>query len=249
MPYVDDAIDPRDRRLEPMPSTPAAPAPVAGAGGGGTTASAPAAAPGGARGTGFISLERYVNANQGQAQGMADTIAGGIQGDAQKAQGELNSLQGQAAHSTAGKFEDVNPALLGQATSDASDAAAKARASTTAGGLGALLTDQYGKGGGYSSGMRGFDSFLTGNAGGTQFQNLANQYGGLDSYVGGLGNGYAPQVVSDSGPGFHPGPKSHAPITMAPPPAAMPIPVGTPAGGGGGAVEGGPGDKRKRRTE
>jgi hypothetical protein len=145
-------------------------------------------------GTGYIPLERYLGANREGAEGMASGLAGRVQGDAQKAQGMFNQLTEQARRSSAPTLDAVNPDLYGKAQSAAGDAAAQARSLQSAGGIGAMLTDQYGKGGGYGSGMRGFDAFLAGSAGGDRFQQLGQQYGGLDAYLGAASGDYRPSA-------------------------------------------------------
>lgn len=214
----------------PMSGTPAAP--------GGAAPLRPAG-----RGTGYVNLESYMRANQGAGQGMANAIAGDVTAAGQKAQDEANAWRAQAAHSTAATAEGVNPNLLGQATRDAFDAQAQARAAGTAPGVGALLSDHYGKQGGYGSGMRGFDTFLTRSEGNGALEGLGSKYGALGSYVTGLGAGYAPQVVSPVSPGSGKGGAS----TMSPKGIsfAPPEPASGPRSGVGGG--GSDFDERKKR--
>lgn len=219
--YADDPMDPRrDRQMQPAAPAAAVPAGVGGAPAAPAGGAAPAPAPAHA-GTGYINLAQYVGANQQGAQGMAGQIAGNIAGEGQRAEGELAQLHGEAHRSTADKLSDVNPGLFMRAGADASKAAADAKGATTSGGLGALLTDQYGKQGGYSSGMRGFDSFLTGNAGGDQFQSLASRYGPLAGQLGLAEGEYRPSA--SNAPGMGGGPAGgHGPITMEPAPTGGP---------------------------
>lgn len=157
--------------------TPAAGAPVD------QTATAPAA-PSGGRGTGYVNLEKFLTANRESGQGMANTIAGNVSSLGEKAKGEMSALEGQAYRSSAPDLASVNPGLYKQASEDSTNAAAQARAAGTAGGVGGLLQDQYGKQGGYTSGLRGFDTFLTRSAGADQLGGLEPKYGGLGSYLG-----------------------------------------------------------------
>lgn len=240
-----------------MPGPEAAPA--AGAPGGGVGAPVGAAAPARpAHGTGYVNLESYINANKTGAQGMADAIGGDVSKLGAEAMGEAALYQGELAHSTAGTANEVNPALQAKLGTDATKAAMAAQALQSPGGIGALMTNHYGQQGGYGSGMRGFDSFLAGNAGGAQFQDLGNQYGGLDKYVSGLGQSYTPQVITNpGGPGMKGGPAGVSPPGMVSAghyPGTMPgvgqavTPPGILGGGGAGGEHGGSSDKRKRRA-
>lgn len=231
--YADDPNDPRrDRNLGQVPGgAPAAPA----AGGGGAPAGGAAPAAPAAHGTGFINLSQYLGANQAGAQGMANTLGSTVAQQGQQALADAGKYGGELARSSAATADAVDPALQAKLGQEATKASMSAQALQSPGGIGALLTNQYGQGGGYSSGMRGFDSFLAGAAGGNQFQQLGNQYGGLDKYVSGMGAGYMPNV--GGGPGKS-GPPAHAPISME---ATRNM---GPGQGGGTAAEG---ERRKRR--
>lgn len=262
MAFTDDPFDPRrDRQMPaaaPMPGPSAAPA-----GGGGPTTGgsmpqggAPAPSPGVAHGTGFVNLSRYISANQAGAQGMANAIGGDVAKMGAATTADAAQLQGEMAHSTAATAGAVDPALQAKLGPEAAQATMAAQSLQSPGGIGALLTTHYGQQGGYGSGMRGFDSFLAGNAGGAQFQQLGNQYGGLDKYVSGLGANYSPQAVNHNADPMHPDGR----VGKSPPgmvsggyPGMMPgtVPASAPPGlavGAGGGASGGPGDKRKRRA-
>lgn len=266
MAYVDTEED----RRKGLPVMGGMPGPEAAPAGGGAPAgvlgapgAAPVAAPapGGAHGTGFVNLERYVQANQGGAQGMANAIGGDVATMGAQTMADANKYQDELAHSSAPKGldvadQDVDPALKAKLGPEAAQATMAAQSLQSPGGIGALLTNHYGGGGGYGSGMRGFDSFLAGNAGGAQFQQLGNQYGGLDKYVSGLGANYSPQAVNHNADPMHPDGR----VGKSPPgmvsggyPGMMPgtVPASAPPGlavGAGGGASGGPGDKRKRRA-
>lgn len=197
MAFTDFSLDEEnDRRalpnLGPAPAASAAPA-----GGGVSGAPAAPAAPApraGGGGTGFVNLERYLGANRGAGAGMADTLAQGVTTQAQRAEQGLGALRGQSARSTAADLASVNPALYAQTEKDAGEAGAAARGAGTAGGVGALLTDTYGKSGGYGSGLRGFDTFLARGAGGDALGGLAGQYGGLSERLGLMSKDYRPSA-------------------------------------------------------
>jgi hypothetical protein len=228
--YVDDENDPRrDRNLAqiqaPMAAPEGAPAASGGApvGGGAPVAPAGGAAPaaaGGAHGTGFINLSSYIGANQGGAQGMANAIGGDVSQLGAATMADANKLEHEGKTSLMPTFAQVDPTLQAKLGPEAAQASMAAQALQSPGGIGALMTNHYGQQGGYGSGMRGFDSFLAGNAGGDQFQQLGNQYGGLDKYVAGIGASYKP-IVAGSGPGTGGGmAKPPAPASPPPPPPA-----------------------------
>jgi len=203
MPFDNPNDDPRKRRpVDPYQQTggesggnPGSATPPSGgyAPGGGLTE----AAPGAHKGTGYVNLQSYLGANYGAGQGMAQHVAGETarQGDAERA-----ALQGLAA----GQF--VPGALAGQVQ----DTAARARlAGPGGGGLGAVLAQDYGQQGPYTSGMQGFDAFLAGGAGGKVLQQSANAYGGLGGEVDAVNRAaaaYTPPAASPGAPGGTPAP-------------------------------------------
>lgn len=250
--YVTDDEERRAGGLPDLGGTtpPAAPAPPAT--GGGTGAAAPA---GGARaaagaqygpartGTGFVGLAQYLGANQGGAQNMAGRLAGNVQREAGEAENAFSALKGGTFRSDAPSLKEANPELYARAGKEGDEAALAARALQTNGGIGAALTQQYGSAGGYGSGMRGFDTFLAGAAGGDKFQQLGGKYGGLDSYLGAMAQEYQP-----SAPGSKPfvQPASHSPKgnKFGEEESFDARPLG--GGGGGGVMFDDP--RRKRRT-
>lgn len=231
--------------VESAPAPMAAPvggAPVAG----GAAPAAPAPAHHGTPGTGYVNLSRYVQANQSGAQGMADAIGGDVTKLGNQAMADADRWKADLNNSLAPTASAVDPALQTKLGGEVQQTMSAAQALQTPGGIGGLLTQHYGGHGGYGSGMRGFDSFLTGGAGGAQFQQLGQQYGGLDKYVSGLSVGYKP-VVPGSGPGTGGGAR-HAPSPTPTPvgPAQPPGLSGVGGAGAGGASE--QSERRRRRT-
>jgi hypothetical protein len=216
--YVDPEEDKRKGLpvLGAMPGPEAAPGVGLSAPAGGGAAGAPA--PTAPHGTGFVNLEKYIGANQSGAQGMANAIGGDVAQLGGQAMQDAKKLAQEGKTSLMPTFAQVDPALQAKLGPEAAQASMAAQALQSPGGIGALLTQHYGTGGGYGGGLRGFDSFLTGNAGGNQFQQLGNQYGGLDKYVSGLGADYKP-IVAGSGPGTGGGMTKPAAPTAPPPPA------------------------------
>lgn len=230
MAYEDDPNDPRAKK-RPLDASGAYPA-FSGSPGG--VAPTPAAggyapnggmdrAPGAQHGTGYVNLQQYLGANYGAGQGMAQHVAGETarQGDAERA-----ALAGLAGG------QMVPGALAGQAQ----DTAARARlAGPGGGGLGAVLAQDYGGGQSpYTSGMQGFDAFLTSGAGGKTLAQSANQYAGLGGEVDAANKAaaaYTPTAAAQPGPaGGVPsagarGPGFHGRNT---PPAYAPIGYGSP---------------------
>jgi hypothetical protein len=145
-----------------------------------------------------VNLERYLTANQGAGQGMANQLASNVNQLGQTAQQGISALQQKSYLSPAATLSAMDPKLYGQVSDDVGKAAESARATQTAGGVGGLLTNQYGAGGGYGSGMRGFDTFLTRAEGNATLEPLAGKYGGLDSYLGTWEGGYTPATPTSS---------------------------------------------------
>ena len=161
------------------------------------------------RGTGFIGLDRYLEANRGAAQRMADNLlspvaergAGAQQGledawkefEEKKKGGTLTydpaNLTAAQAAERAGKTYDGPNSLsdvagYGYAREQADKAAKDSRLLADGAGRQALLQDAYGKEGGYTPGMQRFDSFLTGAAGNGRFEELRSKYGSLSEKFG-----------------------------------------------------------------
>lgn len=241
MPFLDEE-DLNGQGGGPAPVA-GAPTPAAGAPAD-QTATAPAA-PSGGRGTGFVNLERYLGANREAGQGMANTVAGNVSSLGEKAKGEISALEGQAYRSSAPDLASVNPALYKQAGEDALNAAGQARAAGTAGGVGGLLQDQYGKQGGYTSGLRGFDTFLTRSLGADQLNALEPKYGGLGSYLGLRTADYRPSAAN--APSAFKGAPSFSPPGMVKPgPSASAPGRRTPVAGG---YEDDPNMRARRRMQ
>jgi hypothetical protein len=199
--------DPRKRRqvyADPSAPTgnPGSATPPSGgyAPGGGLTE----AAPGAHKGTGYVNLATYLGANYGAGQGMAQHVAGETarQGDAERA-----ALQGLAA----------GQMVPGDLAKQAQDTAARARlAGPAGGGLGAVLAQDYGQAGPYTSGMQGFDAFLTGAAGGKVLQQSANQYAGLGGEVDAANKAAAAYTPPAAAPVAPAGAPTAVPGAMAP---------------------------------
>lgn len=169
-------------------SAPAAPA--AGSGGsGGSTGPAPTQAQ--SAGTGFVNPSAYLQANQGAAQGMVNTIAQPIEQAGQKYttgmgayQNDFNSgvASGKQASGWAGptSFEGMNPDAYSKLSQNAYDASKGAGMANNYGGQQQLLAQHYGGGQSpYTGGQQGFDAFLTGAAGGDRLNTINAQYGNL----------------------------------------------------------------------
>lgn len=196
------------------------------------TTPAAAGRPGRGGGTGFVNLERYLGANQGAGQAMANQVAGNINTLGQQTQGQIDALRGQSYRSTAPTFAEINPDLFKKAGENASLVGAQANMAGGS-GVGTLLQDHYGAGGGYGSGMRGFDAFLTRAEGSGTLDPLAGAWGGLQKQLGAMEGNYRPSSP-DAPPAFRGAPSaSPRGNTFAPAPGAAPRrPPPRPAGGG-----------------
>jgi hypothetical protein len=204
MPFLDLEEDKRRDQKAPTVAAPAAGGPAFGAAG-----AAPAPAPSRAGGgSGFINLSEYMRANQGAGDQMAAGLADKISGQVGQFQGQYGQLLGEARRSSAPSLHDVNPALYRQAQQLGAEAAAGARHSQTAEGVGALLGQAYGTSGGYGSGMQGFDAFLTRSGGSGRLEGLG-QFGGLDKHLGAAASDYQPSAVG--APGLGGGPRGMGP--------------------------------------
>lgn len=208
MAFLDDEDEAMQRLgLAPAPAmaSPSAPAPMAG---GVPAPTQQPQAPAAQAGTGHVNLDRYLGANQAGGKQMAERIAGGIESDAQGVQ--RDALQA---------MQDPQWNALQQRAGGVAERARLAGGQ----GVGTLLANEYGRGGGYSSGMQGFDAFLAGNAGGNRLQDVSSRYGALDRQLqrrqpvaapvdarpapgvgasgrGGTGGGAGPGVVAPSPP-------------------------------------------------
>lgn len=206
---------------------------------GGDARGAPVPRPAGGGGTGFINLETILGLNYGGGQAMADRVSQDVATKAQQAEQGINTIKGQSSYSTAPDLRSVNPNLYDETKKNASDAS---EAATLAGGpgVGTLLQDQYGKGGGYASGMRGFDAFLTRGAAGSQLDSLAGRYGGLDEKLGVMTTDYKPSSLGAP-------PKFTGAPSMSPKGVGFEGPTkgASSAGGGAGVMFDDP--RRKRR--
>lgn len=153
----------------------------------------------------FVNFQRFMDANRGAGQQAAGAVANSISQQAVNAQKAVGNARDQFAKdalagagvsgtSGSGSARVAAPAYTGPASSAAdpnidsaglaqqTDAAAQAaRASTTQPGLQALFQQQYA---GSTPGGNALDAALGGAYGGTQFQALANKYGGLSSALG-----------------------------------------------------------------
>jgi hypothetical protein len=197
----------------------AAPAPL---GAPAEPATAPAPAAPQQRGSGFVSFDRYLDANRAGAQAMAQkvgdaveqsgkTAAGAIQGaqdkfstETQKAglgydptkattEEQARTLSG-TTYTGPKTWEDagVNVKDVTKATLDASG---KVSALGTSGGIAALLREAYN--GPSTAGGSLLDSALTGAAGGGRFQQLQTAYGDLTQRLTDAGGG-AEKVFNDT---------------------------------------------------
>lgn len=198
MAYVDQ-WDEEERRATQGPGSaapervaPNAAGPGTQPGGGGQS---PAPAPG--VGTGFVNLQTYLDLNRGAGQQMAEGVASGIESQGQGVMSGLQELQGdyrmdvgRGTYSGAPSLAAYSPDKWNSLTKQAGDVSARARTAGS-GGVGTLIAEQAGRGGGYSSGMQGLDAFLAGAAGGNRLRATGNAFGGLDKRLTGAEAGAA----------------------------------------------------------
>jgi hypothetical protein len=143
------------------------------------------------RGTGFVNPQQYAALNAQGGQRMADALTSFIDGQQGAFNTGLQGLQdeygrqvdagtlkydgsvgtsGEAAQRAGGQYTGPSSLQDMQGYADVANAGRKAQQSGALGadyyGRQALLQDTYGKGGGYTSGMGRFDSFLAGANGG-----------------------------------------------------------------------------------
>ena len=110
-------------------------------------------------GTGHVNLQTFLGLNREAGERMAGGVGQGL---------ARSSISGERYGPQADQTRGEHAARVGLAQG---------------GGVGTLLQDQYGRGGGYSSGMRGFDAFLTRGAGGNTIDDAARRNGSWLGYV------------------------------------------------------------------
>lgn len=127
------------------------------------------------QGTGFINLQRVVNANASGAQNLASNIQGTetAMGDAAKAEGQ---------NKNPADFNYASVGLVGDSAKDAQTAQDYANNANKLSGLQAIMQKQY-KGQTYTSGQSSLDAMLAQQAGGPAFQQAQTAYGDLVSQV------------------------------------------------------------------
>lgn len=161
-------------------------------------------------GTGFVGLSEWAAQNQTGANALAERLAGGVESEGAAAQQGLDNLESTFDEQVRGGTLWYTPTLnsgkaenAGQQGYTGPDALANVagynetfgaanRAGQNARRLGDLygrataLQDLAGKGRDYSSGQQLLDSALAGRAGGSRFQQLGQQWGGLFSRAQGM---------------------------------------------------------------
>lgn len=158
------------------------------------------------RGSGFIGLDMYLEANRAKAGAMADELASSVASKGALAEKELADVQRLFAEGLqAGQlgFDEKDltaeearrragitysgPTGLGEvkgyseARQKAEEAERQAQGLTSLYGRQAALQEKYGQGGGYTAGQQRFDAALSGAAGGQRFDELKSKYGSLSS--------------------------------------------------------------------
>jgi hypothetical protein len=190
--------------------------------GGGASSAAPGAAPAGApaqpaaapqapvqpqqRGSGFVSFDRYLAANQQGAQAMAQQLGTQVGAAGEAATTAINRGQDAFAQKSQAATLAYNPQQQGLDSAKAAELAktgykgpkdwgeagvdvtgltkqtmaaqAKAAALTSTGGVASLLRESYNTPA-YTAGAVGLDAALAGAAGGQRFQQLNSIYGDL----------------------------------------------------------------------
>jgi hypothetical protein len=152
---------------------------------------------------GFISLQQWLDANQGTVDAMGRQLADAGAAQAQKAQEGADTW-------AADQRGNPNPDSTGygQALVDQQKASQTLQGWDTYGGLFDAAGQQYGKGGGYTPGQNTLDALLLGTAGPQQHLDaVQKQYGGLDTYLQGRDATYRPPK---------PGPVNKSPVHYAP---------------------------------
>lgn len=166
-----------------------------GAAAGAASAPSSGAAPTSNNGTGFINAQQFLNANQGAAQQLGQSMAGMVSGEGQAAQGAIQGVQntfnaglGKGTQGAKGtnQYQDLsNTPGYDNASGLAQTATQDAQGLTSGQGRGGLLASYYGDTAG--SGANAWDSFYAGagngNAGlflNTQ-QQVGNQTQALDN--------------------------------------------------------------------
>lgn len=178
---------------EPMPNPTA---PRTAAGGSSVASSSPAtpAAPGSSAtsGSGWVNLQDYLAVNGAQGKAMAEGLVGNVAGQGAAAKQAVDNLSQQHAGGVQGDEaagRDIQQTSLGSVAGygDVANQAAKAEQQTKGlvdfGQRGTQLADMYGAAGGYSPGMKRWDSFGSGAGGGDVLKQAADQYGGLSDYL------------------------------------------------------------------
>lgn len=163
---------------------------------GGAAPGTPAQATGPAKGSGYVGLNSYLEANRGAATGMADTLAQRADNTAAFGQQSVDTARGAfdaaAAAGTPGGPRGSATGYTGPTSIDdfaqgsfagAPQAAQKGADAVSRlsdwEGRGQALQEAYGQHGAYGRGAQGLDTFLSGAADGGRFAGLQQKYAGL----------------------------------------------------------------------
>lgn len=180
-----------EEALQQQTVTGAPAAPASGGGGGGSApGAAPTQAAGPAKGSGYVGLDAYANANRAGGAAMADALTGRAEGQASFARDRVDlarnafaagAREGAGAGGYAGPesletFADGAFASTGESAQKGY--AAVSRLSSWEGRQTALQ-DVYGQGGGYSQGAQRLDTALAGGANAGRYDALKQKYADL----------------------------------------------------------------------
>ena len=161
------------------------------------------------RGSGFVGLQQYLNANRQQGAAMGGAVAGRVEGAQQGVRDEAGGVMGDLQQAVAaGTPQYLEPSSVGDAerkaaatqyrgpegltdaqvaglNTSADKAEATAKLGTTDAGVATLLQQQYGQG--YTGvGGRSLDAALARRGAGERLDAAPKGMAGLRSYLGGL---------------------------------------------------------------
>jgi len=162
---------------------------------------------------GFISLQQYLDANQGGVNAMGQTLASAGATQAQTAEDEADQwAAGQRAGGAAA------PAAYAKALGDQQRAGQTLKSWDSYGGLYNDAQQQYGKQGTYTPGANTLDALLLGGSpqAKEQFQAVQKQYGGLSNYLQGRDTTRPPPAPGTAGT-ISKGPVNQTPVNYGPP--------------------------------
>lgn len=169
------------------------------------------------RGTGFVGLQQYLNANQAQAQSMGNRLADDVEKRGNEAMGAIDAQRavtgrqieaGTPTYNLAGLDPDereyartvatrgyTGPQDMGDTTalaSQAQSASEQANLGATEAGRAVLLAQQ--AKGPYSLGARTLDAYLAGRGAGGRLEAAQGRFGDLQKYLTGAQQQVADQV-------------------------------------------------------